>query len=158
MNKFLLILCFALVFNVAKSQTDLIEIAYDYFTIILKGMTKNNGTECSDVFKNNKEKLLPYVREIIEKAKKGETLDLLSYGFLVAAIDNITVKCKIVEVYSLSDKFTSVKEIKRIGAIISNDYKEIFTYFNTLIMGQSLEEKLISVGRILSKILDFSVY
>ena len=159
MNKFALFLCFILVLNSAKSETDLVEQIYDYFTIVLKGMSKNNGQECSNVFANNKDKLLGIVREIVEKAKSGTSLGkiLPSYLSKVLVIDGIGTKCNLIFALNIVGKFESENGIKEIGDVISSKYKDIYQNIQTISNSQSLDDKLIAGGRILALLLDFYV-
>ena len=160
MNKFVLLLCFLLVVNVSKEETDMYDRAYDLITKLLKGMSTSEKGECANIFENKKEEIMNVIKGLIDDIKAGKKFSdvLVNYGFKLITIEDLVLKCKAFDLFQLFSKFTSKDGIKEIGSTIQNKADEIYELINDVKSARTLADKLVKVGKILSIVFNFSVY
>ena len=160
MNKFALLLGLLLIFNFSKSEDeDQMSTIYDHVTYILEGMSKTGDAQCAAVFRNNKPEMLELLNLIMADIKAGTELSniIIKYLGRLVLIDGLPTKCNLFNIIGVVDKFSSTTGIVTIGNNIANNADEIFRYVQEIKTKETLDEKLVPVGHILSLILDFYV-
>ena len=160
MNKFALILGLLLFFNCSKSdEEDHMSAVYDHITYILEGMCKIGESKCAAVFRDNKPILLEIIKDVINEFKEGAdpTSILAKYLGKIILIDGLGTKCNLFSLLKVVEIFNSADGIKDLGKTIVDNANKIFDYVQEIKNKEDLDEKLVSVGHILSILLNFYV-
>ena len=137
MNKSGLIFCFLFVISYIQTQETDETIIFDMIVNITKGLTDNNEYKCTNILKNNREKLLNITMAFINNSS-----DLSSALFDGAAhllfVRGFATDCNV------GKNLLNVKELSKDNDLIT----EIFTEFLLLLSKKKeiSEEKLINFG------------
>ena len=163
MNKFVLFFCIILfpIFSKCEEISDeTLSKAYDMVVIITKGMCNTDEKQCSTALENNKDKLMPIIKDMIKDIQNGDTISTVASKYVtkIIFIDGIGNKCNVFGLLSVVPKFSSPEGIKEIGDSISNNSSQIYPYVQTVLNGESNEAKLMAIGHIISIIFAFYVH
>ena len=168
MNKFIILLWLILFFKSSKSEetqvnnTLNISKYFDEIVIVLKGMSQKNDTHiCSDSFEHNKSDLITIIQSIIQDLNQNQNVDfttvLIENAFSLLFIDNIFVKCRIIHIIEIINKFIKKELIKEIGKTVYEKSEQISKSVQNIQNSESKETKLIYLGKIISLIFNFYV-
>ena len=115
MKRSMFFLFIILIINYAKNEEEeFIDMIYDYIPKILVGMSETNSRDCSDVFKDNKEKILKLIKDYFKDIENGKNWLIIRGKFLVEMgfIYNME-KCNPLELLGLYFKINKKKDIKK---------------------------------------------
>ena len=150
MNRFGILIC--LLFISFTQQIDLdIDLLYDKFAIITKGLATTDKYQCSGVLVNQKSQILPIIKGILDDLKSGkEFKDIaLSHGLKLLGVEGLSDKCKVYEVVGKVLNLITEDGIKEIGYNTVNNSSDIYKLINELINAPDLDGKLEALGKIL---------
>ena len=159
MKRSIFFLCIILIINFAKNEEEeFIDMIYDYIPKILVGMSKTNSRDCSDVFKDNKEKILQIIKEYFKDIEDGKNWIYIRAKFIikVGSIDNID-KCNPLDLLGLYFKINTKDGYEEIGNSVSQNNLNIYHLIREIKKVEGFDNKMASFGKILSLILDFYV-
>ena len=159
MNKFVLLLGLLLIFNLSKSDDDQMSTLYDHATYLIEGMSQTGQGLCAAVLRNNKATILPIIESIIADMKAGVELStvLSTYLTRLVFVDGFVLDCNPFALLGVVNKFNSAQGIEKIGNLISNNAADIFYYVQEFKNKETLDEKLVPLGHILSIVLEYNV-
>ena len=162
MNKFVVLLCIFLAFNFTKSEEmtdEALEKIYGYIVSILKGMSSTEQRQCAGVFINNKDRLKPILGQIIADVKNGDSISIIISRYLTSllVIDNIGSKCNLLSILRFIGIFDNANGIREIGNNIVNSADDILLSVGDIQNGETTDDKLIGIGRIIAIVLNFYV-
>ena len=159
MNKFVLLLGLLLIFNLSKSDDDQMSTLYDHATYLIEGMSQTGHGLCAAVLRNNKATILPIIESIIADMKAGVELStvLSTYLTRLVFVDGFVLDCNPFALLGVVNKFNSAQGIEKIGNLISNNAADIFYYVQEFKNKETLDEKLVPLGHILSIVLEYNV-
>ena len=158
MNKFAFLLGLLLIFNLSKSEdNDQKNEPYARIISILEGMSETGEGQCVAVLRNNKPQILDLITNIMTKIKNGEEIISILNNTEQFSIDGLYQKCNINGLSEALALFNSETGITYIGSKIVDNADEIFSYIQEFKAKETLDEKMISVGNILSIIFNFYV-
>lgn len=159
MKKSIFFLFIILALNYAKNEeVEIIDIIYDYIPKVLVGMSKTNSTECSDVFINNKDKILKILKEYMNSIESGNDWIGIKakIAFELLAIKNM-LKCNPENLLELYLKINNIEGYKQIGSSVIENNLSIYHLIREIKDVEGFDNKMASFGKILSLILDFYV-
>ena len=159
MKRSIFFLFIILIINFAKNEEEeFIDMIYDYIPKILVGMSETNSRDCSDVFKDNKEKILKLIKDYFKDIEDGKNLIVIRTKFLIEMgfIYNMD-KCNPLELLGLYFKINTEEGYKEIGNSVSQNNLSIYHLIREIKNVEGFDNKMASFGKILSLILDFYV-
>ena len=152
MNKFGILLCFL---AISFSQSALPEIdsgvAFDIYVTFMKGMSETSEAKCANTFIKHKDKLAPFLQEVWEDIKKGQTPNeaIMNHASELADISgDIETNCHAIEKIKDFAGFTKAKGIQQIGYNIIQNSVEIESLIQELLKASGFEGKIFVVGKI----------
>ena len=153
------LLCILLILNFAKNEEEeFIDMIYDYIPKILVGMSETNSRDCSDVFKDNKEKILKIVKDYIKDVEDGRNWIYIKAKFVIqlGSIENMA-KCNPLDLLNLYFKINRKEGFEEIGNLVSQNNLNIYHLIREIKNVEGFDNKMASFGKILSLILNFYV-
>lgn len=159
MKRSIFLLCIILILNFTKNEEEeFIDLIYDYIPKILVGMSETNSRDCSDVFKDNKEKILKLVKDYIKDIEDGKNWIFIKGKFIIELgfIDNID-KCNPLELLRLYFKINRKEGLEEIGNSVRQNNLNIYHLIREIKNVEGFDNKMASFGKILSLILNFYV-
>ena len=159
MKRSIFFLCIILIINFAKNEEEeFIDMIYDYIPKILVGMSETNSRDCSDVFKDNKEKILKLIKDYFKDIEEGKSLIFIRGKFLLklGTIYNMN-KCNPLDLLGLYFKINTNEGYKEIGNSVSQNNLNIYHLIREIKNVEGFDNKMATFGKILSLILDFYV-
>ena len=159
MKRSIFLLCIILILNFTKNEEEeFIDLIYDYIPKILVGMSETNSRDCSDVFKDNKEKILKLVKDYIKDIEDGKNWIFIKGKFIIELwfIDNID-KCNPLELLRLYFKINRKEGFEEIGNSVRQNNLNIYHLIREIKNVEVFDNKMASFGLILSLILNFYV-
>lgn len=141
-----------------KWRRKFIDLIYDYIPKILVGISETNSRDCSDVFKDNKEKILKLVEDYIKDIEDGKNWIFIKGKFIfeLGFIDNID-KCNPLELLRLYFKINRKEGFEEIGNSVRQNNLNIYHLIREIKNVEGFDNKMASFGKILSLILNFYV-
>jgi hypothetical protein len=159
MKRSIFFLFIILIINFAKNEEEeFIDMIYDYIPKILVGMSETNSRDCSDVFKDNKEKILKLIKDYFKDIEDGKNLIVIRTKFLIEMgfIYNMD-KCNPFDLLGLYFKINTEEGYKEIGNSVSQNNLSIYHLIREIKNVEGFDNKMASFGKILSLILNFYV-
>ena len=158
MNKFVFLLGLLLIFNLSKSEdNDQKNEIYAQIIGIFEGMSETGEGQCAAVFRNNETHLLDLISDMMTQIKNGEEITSLLSNMAEFSVDGLYEKCNLLGMVEALTLFNSETGISDIGTNIVDNAKKIFSYVQEYKAKETLGEKIIFVGHILSIMLNYYV-
>lgn len=159
MKRSILFLFIILALNYVKNEeVEIIDIIYDYIPKVLVGMSKTNSRECSDVFINNKDKILKIIKEYMNSIENGNDWFVIKAKIALELLTiNNMIKCNPEKLLELYLKINRIEGYKQIGSSVIKNNLSIYQLIREIKDVEGFDNKMASFGKILSLILDFYV-
>ncbi len=162
MNKVELFLCFLLAISYTQSEMiDGIDVdeVYGKLIIITKGMAETAESKCSNTLKDNKDLILPIVKDVIRNLKNTEELQniLKREAFKLFNIPNIITDCRIGNIISFVLNLLKPEGIREFGFNIKNNVNPLSCLLKAYFEASDKEEKLFVLGQIIRIITNISL-
>lgn len=159
MNKFGLLLL-VLTLGVTLQQTNVdVSKAYDYFVIIVRGMSNSDKYKCSANLVEKKSEILSIVNAFLAELKAGKKASdiMLTYGFKLMKVYDLSNNCNFSTLLNTVLSLVSESGIKKIGNNISTNSAEIYKMVQEMGKGD-INTKLINIGKIIKIVTGIYVY
>ena len=151
MNKFGLLLL-VLTIGVSVQQTNIdINKLYDKFAILVRGLANSEDYKCSATLVSKKAEMLGIINKILAEIKAGKKFKDAVYAHLFdfLGVDGLGTNCNLFKVADTLLGLMNEAGIKKIGNNIANNSKAIYGLFNDILTKESLDDKLVAVGKII---------
>ena len=151
MNKFGLLLL-VLTIGVSVQQTNIdINKLYDKFAILVRGLANSEDYKCSATLVSKKEQMLGIINKILAEVKAGKKFKDAVYAHLFdfLGVDGLGSNCNLLKVANTLLNLMNEAGVKTIGNNIANNSKAIYGLFNDILTKESLDDKLVAVGKII---------
>ena len=169
MNKISLLYCFSFLFfiigsssnqnidNNLTNESDNYTKIFKYIVLVLRGMSKGNNGECVKGFISNEIYIIEEIKNIIDELEKDNFYEVLTHVSYI--LNRVQDECNMGEILSLLLKLysTDTDFIKTLGLNTLKTSGCIEDNVNDIMEKPSLEEKLTSVGKVLSSILNIYI-
>ena len=157
MNKLGLFFCFLLAISYVQTQVvdglD-IDVLYDKFVGIAKGMAETTEYKCSNTLQTHKTTIRPVVEDIMKSLGNQQELmgKIVSAGLKLLMIEGLADNCNLGKVLEIIPKITKAEGIRNMGQNMVDYATDIEALFKEFSEAADAEGKNIAIGKIIRKI------